>query len=676
MKTIVTSALPYVNNIPHLGNMVCIISADIYTRFLKQTNAQVISVLGTDEHGTTTETVALQKNMTCKEVVDHYYKIHKEIYEWFDCTFDCFGRTSSKENHEIAKDLFLKLYENGFVEENEIDQYFDEKHQKFLSDRFIEGTCPNCGYTDARGDQCDKCQKLLNPTDLINPKSKLSNETPTLKKTKHLYIKLDKLQKLLQTKLDMSTWSQNAINTTNAWFKEGLKPRAITRDLKWGVQVPLKGYENKVFYVWFDAPIGYISITKQNIPNYRDWWNKDTNLVQFMGKDNIPFHSIIFPSILIGSKETYGLIKTLNANEYLNYENKKISKSRGVGIFADQVKNLDIQSDVWRYYITINRPEKTDTNFYWKDFQEKNNTELVANLGNLVNRTFSFTKKFFDSKIPKLVQKEDYQKKIENIKTAYSKIELKKALKLIMNLSKDFNAYFQQQEPWKKIKEDPQLTGNIIANLHHMIKDLAILIHPVMPKTAQKICAAYNINKTPNYDDLQLMPSSFTNIKPLFRKLEDEEIELLSYKFSGDLNLNLVVGQITNVVKHPKADKLYIEQVDLGTEKRQIVSGLVGQYTPEQLINKKVIIVTNLKPAKLRGELSQGMLLAAESDGNVSVLTTKLAVGAQLLKSQAPINIEEFSKIKLEFKKDGLYINNSLLDKEIESDKKILGKVK
>lgn len=677
-KHIITSALPYVNNIPHLGNLVCIISADIYTRFLKQQKKEVISVLGTDEHGTTTETVALQKKMTCQEVTDHYYQIHKEIYEWFQCEFDCFGRTSSKENHEITQDIFLKLHKNGYITEQEIEQYFDETQQKFLSDRFIEGTCPNCKYEKARGDQCDNCQKLLNSTDLINPVSKISGSKPTLKKTKHLYIKLDQLQPLLQKELNTKNWSENAITTTNAWLKEGLKPRAITRDLNWGIKVPLKGYENKVFYVWFDAPIGYISITKATRNDWEEWWkNKDAKLIQFMGKDNIPFHSILFPSFCIGSNNEYTLINTINANEYLNFEDTKFSKSNNVGIFGDQAKKTNISSDTYRYYLTINRPEKSDTNFYFEDLKEKHNTELLGNFGNLVNRTLTFTQKYLDSKITTPTKKENYDTQIQEIIKSYEEIQLKKALKQTMNLSKQFNAYFQEQEPWQKIKENKEETQQIIGNLLLMIRDLAILLYPVIPATSKKVYEYLGLQKTPEYQDLKKdLSGTIKKFKPLFNKIEDEQINTLKKEYGPKQNLDLTVGKIIDIKKHPEADKLYIETIDFKDHQRQIISGLVEHYKPQELLNKKVIVVTNLKTAKLRGQKSEGMLLAAQQKKEVSILTTNLEEGTKILESNTTITIEEFLKNKLEYKNQHLHVNQEKIKQNIKSDKNINGPVK
>ena len=675
MKYIVTSALPYVNNIPHLGNMVCIISADIYARFLKITNKDVVSVIGTDEHGTTTETVALQKNLSPKQVVDHYYKIHKEIYEWFNCEFDCLGRTTFKENHEITQDIFLDLQKNDYITEKEDKQYFDEQTQKFLSDRFIEGTCPHCKFEDARGDQCDNCGKLLKPTELINPRSKLSGKKPILKKTKHLYIKLDELQPLVEEHFQKvkDSWSDNAVQTTKSWLKEGLKPRAITRDLNWGIKVPKEGYENKVFYVWFDAPIGYISITKHFKKDWEEYWLKEENkLIQFMGKDNIPFHSIMFPSFLIGTKKPYKLIDTLSANEYLNYEDKKFSKSRQIGVFADSAKDTGIPADIWRYYIIINRPEKTDTKFTWNDLQEKNNNELAANLGNLLNRTLAFTKKFLSSEIGTPNKEFDYDQDIKEILEDYENIHLKDALKKIMHLSKKANGYFQEKEPWK-LKEGKDV---VLANLINAIKDISILIYPVMPSIASQI------QKQINYDNLnidglkeKLQNHKINNPKSLFDKIEDDKIEILKEQFGGKKNnLTIKVGKITQVKKHPKADKLYIEKVDLGDETRQIISGLVPYYEEKYLLGKKVLIVTNLKSAKLRGELSEGMLLAA-GEKDVSILTSKEEIGTYISQYSKEIDIKEFQKTQLEYKK-GLFINQKKVNFKINSDKNIDGKVR
>ncbi|MFP4568092.1 MAG: methionine--tRNA ligase [Candidatus Woesearchaeota archaeon] len=698
-KILVTSALPYVNNIPHLGTMVCIISADVYTRFLKLQEKKAISILGTDEHGTTTETIALKLGMTPKEATDHFYKIHKQIYDWFNCEFDCFGRTSCPESTEITQDIFLKLYENGYIIEKEEEQFYDDEAQKFLSDRFIEGECPHCKYKDARGDQCDACGKLLDPKELKNPKSKLTGTKPELKKTKHLYIKLQELQPLLEDHINKikNNWTENAITTTNAWLREGLRERAITRDLKWGIKVPLKDYEEKVFYVWFDAPIGYIAITKANRKDWQDWWHnpEETKLVQFMGKDNTPFHSVLFPSSLIGTKQKYTLVDTLNVNEYLNYENDKFSKSRGIGIFGDNIQETGIPADAWRYYLIMNRPERTDTMFSWKDFQDKVNNEIVGNFANLINRTLTFIKKFSDGKIEKITNSWNYEENIQKITKYYEDIELKRALKEIMTLSKKANQYFQEQEPWKKIKEQPALAKNDLAILANIIKDLAILIEPIMPQTSKDIYAQLNIKKQTIKDiNTKLENHEIGDVKPLFSKIEDKKITEFKEKYSGKQentkpNLSALkkpifkVAQITNIEKHPDADKLYIEKINLGTEERTIVSGLADHYNPEELIGKKIIVVTNLKPAILRGVKSEGMLLAASQGKKVGLLLCPEAeIGTQIKyegiePENKEITIEEFFEAQIHATTEGIIAEGKkLIGAKIIVDKDIKGKVK
>lgn len=697
-KILVTTALPYVNNVPHLGNLVCTISADVYTRFLRSCGKKVISVIGTDEHGTTTEAIAMKMGLTPKEATDHFYEIHKQIYDWFECDFDCFGRTSCKESTEITQEIFLKLYKNGFITEKEEQQFYDEKAQKFLSDRFIEGACPYCKYGGARGDQCDSCGKLLDPKELVKPKSKLTGTTPVLKKTKHLYIKLQELQSILETHIDKvkDSWTENAITTTKAWLREGLKERAITRDLKWGIKVPLKGYEEKVFYVWFDAPIGYVAITKAKRPNdWEDWWKKprETRLVQFMGKDNIPFHSVLFPASILGTNDEYTLVDTLNVNEYLNYENDKFSKSRGVGIFGDNVQETEIPADAWRYYLMMNRPERTDTTFSWKDFQDKVNNEIVGNFANLVNRTLMFIKKFSNGKIEKITKPLPWDEDIQKIIVHYENIELKRALKEIMALSKKANQFFQDSEPWKKIKEDEAQAKNDLAVLANIIKDIAILVEPIMPKTARSVFRQLNIkNQTIRDLNKKLENHEIGDVKPLFSKIEDQKIVELKQKYSGkqqEKNTNalkkpvLKVAEIIKVEKHPDADNLYIETINLGNETKTIVSGLVGHYEPEELLGKKIVVVANLKPAILRGVKSEGMLLAASEGKKVGLLLCPQAeIGTQLKyegvePENKEITIEEFFETKMMSANDGVYAEGKkLVGAKIVVDKNIKGKIK
>jgi len=399
---LITSALPYVNNVPHLGNIIgCVLSADVFARYCRIRGYNIIYICGTDEYGTATETKAMEENCSPKEICDKYHAIHRDVYKWFDISFDHFGRTSSPQQTEICQAIFNKLWENEWLSENTMQQLYCESCQKFLADRLVDGTCPTpgCNYESARGDQCEKCGKLLNPTELIDPKCKVCRNTPDIRGTNHLFLELPLLREQLEKYIsEMSVarnWSQNAIQATNAWLKEGLRPRCITRDLKWGVPVPHEKYKEKVFYVWFDAPIGYISITACYTPEWEKWWKNPENveLYQFMGKDNVPFHTVMFPSTLLGTGENWTLMKTISVTEYLNYENGKFSKTKGVGVFGNDAKDTKIPPEVWRYYLLTNRPEVSDTLFTWGDLQAKLNSELLSNLGNFINRVLSFISK-------------------------------------------------------------------------------------------------------------------------------------------------------------------------------------------------------------------------------------------------------------------------------------------
>jgi methionyl-tRNA synthetase len=694
-KILITSALPYVNNVPHLGNIIgCVLSADVFARFCRSIGKDCIYICGTDEYGTATETKAIEEGLTPKEICDKYHKIHKEIYEWFNISFDYFGRTSTKEQTELTQEIFLKLYENGFIKEEEVEQHYCEKCQKFLADRFVEGNCPYCNYEDARGDQCDSCGKIINAIDLKNPRCKICSSNPIIKKSMHLFIDLPKIEPMLKEWLDKRSnlWSQNAKTITYAWLKEGIKKRAITRDLKWGIPVPLEKYKNKVFYVWFDAPIGYLSITKNAFPNNWDkWWKDDSNvkLYQFMAKDNIPFHTIIFPSSLIGTKDNYTMLYKINSTEYLNYEDSKFSKSRGVGLFGNQAKETGISSDVFRYYLLINRPEKSDSSFSWIDLMDKNNNELCANLGNLVNRTITFIKKFFDGKIPKADIEEKDKLVLQKIKNSQSKVkellekvEIKEALKEIMTISKIGNQYFQECEPWHKIKSEPKKAQTCLNVLSIIIKDIAIMIEPYLPDTSTKIFKQLNLKKQ-DWNNLGIANKEGININEpeiLFQKIEEKEIKRLKEKYSGkddkkkeDTNknknifpLNIKSAKILSAKEHENSDKLLILQIDLGYEKRQLVAGLKEVYKPEELVGKKIVILSNLKPAKIRGEVSQGMILASEKDGIVKVNETDAYIGDTFLlkgyeENKKEITYEQFSKIKLKIKDKKITYNGFTL---------------
>ncbi len=643
-RRLITSALPYVNNIPHLGNLIQVLSADVFARYCKIRGYETLYICGTDEYGTATETRALEEGISPKELCDRYYKVHREIYEWFNIDFSDFGRTSRPEHTEITQYIFKKLDENGYISEETNEQTYCEHCGRFLADRYVLGTCPYCGYEDARGDQCENCGKLLDPTELINPRCSVCGNTPVVRETKHLYIDLPAILPKLQKWMDKASkegfWANNAIQMTNAWIRDGLKKRCITRDLKWGIPVPKEGFENKVFYVWFDAPIGYISMTAHIRKDWESWWKnpKEVKLYQFIGKDNIPFHTVIFPSSLLGTGEEWTLLYHMSSTEYLNYESGKFSKSKGIGVFGTDAKDTGIPADVWRFYIFYNRPEKSDAVFMWKDFQEKVNGELIGNLSNLVNRTLTFVNRYFDGKLKENDRDKTFwveiEKREEEIKNLFERVELREAFRKIFALSSVANKKFQDEEPWRVVKEDPERVAALLWNLVYLIRDLAILIYPYMPKTAEKI-SSFLGQKDIRWDNLGRL-SGITEVNRaelLFKRLEDKEIEGFRERFSGSqksrekslLNdfknkVDLRVAKIVEIKRHPKADRLYIEKIDLGYEERQIVSGLVPYYKEEELLGKNIIVVANLKPAKLRGEESKGMLLAADDEKSVDVL--------------------------------------------------------
>jgi len=711
-KILITSALPYVNNVPHLGNIIgCVLSADVFSRYCHSRGYECIYICGTDEYGTATEIKALEEGVTPAEICSKYYQIHKEIYEWFGIKFDIFGRTSTEKHTQITQEIFNDLYHNGHIIDEEIEQFYDEKAGMFLADRYIEGECPHCHYDGARGDQCDKCGKLLHPTELIEPHSKVTKTKPMLRKTKHLFIDLPGIEKELAPWITGNSvagfWSENTKKIAMAWLSEGLKKRAITRDLKWGVPVPLAGWENKVFYVWFDAPIGYISITANLTDNWKDWWMnpKDVALYQFMGKDNVPFHSVIFPSTLMGTHKSWTLVHHMSTTEFLNYEGGKFSKSKQVGVFGDDAMNSGVAADVYRYYLLSNRPEQADTNFSWDDFSDKNNSELLANLGNLVNRTLVFVKNNFDGKVPSGEPGEkdqvflDEQKKVlKEITDDLERVKIKDGLHKIMHLSKNANRYFQDNKPWELVKTDKARAGAVIRILVSQVKDLAILVEPYLPYTSKEMFSQLGLEAQKWYGLGKLLEAGHAigTPKALFRKIEPKETAELRARFSGKSgkkeektpatrfsDLDLEVGEILSITNHPNAEKLFVEKVRLADGERQIVSGLVGYYLAEELVGKKVVIVKNLKPALLRGVESNGMLLAGEGREHVPpkvqkgaglekgavevIFCEKCQVGEKVLRTgeksepKALLTIDDFRKVKIDVK-----------DFLVESEEKVL----
>jgi len=718
-KILITSALPYVNNIPHLGNLIQVLSADVYARFCRLSGYETLYVCGTDEYGTATETKALEEGITPKELCDRYYTFHANVYEWFNISFDSFGRTSTPKHTEITQSIFLGLDKNGYIKEKTIEQTYCENCERFLADRYVRGICPHCRYPEARGDQCENCGKLLDPTDLVEPHCGVCGATPVVRETSHLYIDLPaikpKLQSWLEETAQKGSWARNAVQMTQAWIRDGLHERAITRDLKWGIPVPKKNYENKVFYVWFDAPIGYISITANLTDRWQDWWKNpaEVKLVQFVGKDNIPFHTVIFPSSLIGSGESWTLLHSMSSTEYLNYESGKFSKSKGVGVFGTDAVESGIPPDVWRFYLFYNRPEKSDSVFTWRDFQEKVNGELIGNLANLVNRTLTFVERYFDGRLEEAEQDEaslafwqSVEQAEDRVLAALEHIELREALREIFALSSIGNKRFQEEEPWKAVKEDPKKIVGLLRDLVYLIRDLAILIRPYLPATAEKIDSFLGVERSAT-EGLRLL-SGVSRVRApelLFNRLEDGQIESFRRKFSGGVGMSatsqaveqfssrvqLKAARIVEVQKHPKADKLYIEKVDLGGETRQIVSGLVPYYQPEDLLNHNVILVTNLKSARLRGVESQGMLLAAQDEGTVEVLFVDHAQSGEEIRpagssageptggQPAEIDIEEFFRIPIDVKDHQVLIDDIPLEcagRNVTAEKVQNGQVK
>jgi len=546
-KILVTSALPYVNNVPHLGNLIgSVLSADAFSRFMRIDGKSVLFVLGTDEHGTTAEVKAIEEGLTPRQLVDKYYEIHKSIYDWFETSYDCLGRTSSKENASISVDIFNDLYKNGFITEHTITQLYSEKSKKFLSDRFVEGECPYCHAKGARGDQCDACGKLLEPSELINPLSKIDGTRPILKETKHLYIDLPKIEPELMKwyNTTKSKWSNVAVGITEHWLKQGLKERCITRDLEWGIKVPLDGWENKVFYSWFDAPIGYIGITIENLgEDWKNWWmNQDLTLYQFMGKDNVPFHAIMFPAFLIGTKKDYKLVDYLASTDYLNYEDKKFSKSKNIGVFGDDARETGISADIWRYYLFRIRPETGDTQFEWNDFASKVNNELVGNFGNFINRVVSLDEKFFELKKPKGSKKElleSVKPLVEEYKNLFTQARIRDALTKANEISAIGNKYLQEKQPWITIKTDETIAAATIAECVDFSKLLAVLYYPFVPVASEKIWKV--LGEKENIIQVGIEGAflgvkegnELTKVGILFEKLEQKRIEELKQKFSG-----------------------------------------------------------------------------------------------------------------------------------------------
>ncbi len=684
-RYLITAALPYANGPVHIGHLAgCYLPADIYVRFLKATGKDVLFICGSDEHGVPITIKAKKEGITPQQVVDKYHEMMKNSFAEFGIDFSYYGRTSSKTHHETAQEFFKTLYEKGVFKEEITKQYYDENAKQFLADRYITGTCPRCGNTNAYGDQCEKCGTSLNATDLINPKSALSGEKPVLKETKNWFLPMDNIQKSDQFKnyiKRFDSWKSNIKGQCNSWLTEGLQPRAMTRDLDWGVPVPLKDAEGKVLYVWFDAPIGYISATKEylNLASslqppansnslqtassqkpaaFSDWWqNDETALIHFIGKDNIVFHAIIFPMMLM-THGKYILPTNIPANEFLNLEGDKISTSRNWAVWLHEyLVDFPNRQDELRYVLTSIAPETKDSEFTWKDYQTRVNSELVSIFGNFVNRVMVLSEKFYDGIVPesntelhsenlKTAQQnafDEIAKSVKQMTDNLTAVKLREALADFINIARAGNKYLADTEPWKLVKTDAEQVNIIMFDALQICAKLAIAADVFLPHTSKKFKKM--LNKTAlNWNDLShaiLVPSAhqLNKAEILYKQVEDEEIQKqldrldtikkansqqpaakginevktdISYEDFEKLDLR--VGKILEAEKVAKADKLLKLIVDLGFEKRTILSGIAEYYKPEELIGKNVTVVANLAPRKIRGIESQGMLLMAGND--------------------------------------------------------------
>lgn len=661
-RTLVTAALPYANGGVHIGHLAGVyVPADIYVRYLRLRGRDVLFICGSDEHGVPITIRAKKEGVTPQDVCDRYHKLIKESFEKFGISFSIYSRTTSDVHAKTATEFFEKLYEKGEFIEQESEQYFDEEAKTFLADRYIKGECPHCGNPDAYGDQCEKCGKDLSPTELINPHSTISGSKPVLRTTKHWYLPLDKAQPWLEKWIlaDHSDWRSNVVGQCKSWFDMGLKPRAVTRDLDWGIPVPVEGAEGKVMYVWFDAPIGYISNTRELLPNdWEKWWkSQDTRLVHFIGKDNIVFHCIVFPAML-KAEGSYILPDNVPANEFLNLEDDKISTSRNWAVWLHEyVEEFPGKQDVLRYVLTANAPETKDNNFTWKDFQARNNNELVAVYGNFVNRALVLTQKYFGGKVPPCGELTEQDKEIiaefRDVKTKVEelleKFRFRDAQKEAMNLARIGNKYLADSEPWKVFKTDPKRVETILNLSLQLVANLAIAFEPFLPFSSEKLRNMINMPdlKWDNLGQTDLLAAGHELNKPglLFEKIEDEVVEAqikkleetkkaneaANYKAApirADVDIeefskmDLRVGTVLECEKVPKADKLLRFLIDDGLEKRQILSGIAKYYKPEELLGKQVVFIANLPARKLRGLDSQGMILSAvNNDGSLSVIT-------------------------------------------------------
>lgn len=660
-RKMITAALPYANGPVHIGHLAGVyVPSDVYARFQRRLGKDVTFICGSDEHGIPITIRAKKEGVTPQDIVDKYHEIIKKSFQDLGISFDEYSRTTSKNHYELSQDFFTTLYNKEKFTEEVSEQYFDEQANEFLADRYIVGTCPNCGNENAYGDQCEKCGSTLSPSELINPKSALSGNVPVLKETKNWYLPLNEYEDFLNAWIiegHKDDWKSNVYGQVKSWLNDGLKPRAMTRDLNWGVPVPLPGAEGKVMYVWFDAPIGYISFTKEwaekNGKNWKDYWqSENSDLIHFIGKDNIVFHCIIFPAMMKAHGD-YVMPKNVPAFEFLNLENDKISTSRNWAVWAHEyVEEFPAQQDVLRYALLSSAPETKDNNFTWKDFQTKNNSELVGIFGNFINRVAVLIHKYYNGTVPEgnanAEELKEIEKSAKEIENFLENFEFRNALSALMNLARFGNQYLQTEEPWKTIKDNSEKTAQSLFVGAQIAVALAQLCEPFMPFSSEKLLKMFNVEKK-NWNEISgvLIESGhqINETSLLFSKIEDDVIEAQIQKlentkqsnkktnpnanpmkdeiqFDDFTKIDLRTATILEAEKVEKADKLLKFKVDTGVDVRTVVSGIAESFTPEECIGKQVMILLNLAPRKIRGIESQGMLLlTTKPDGKLSFVT-------------------------------------------------------
>lgn len=665
-RTLITTALPYANGPIHIGHLAGVyVPADIYARYLRLKNEDVLLIGGSDEHGVPITLKAKNEGITPQDVVDKFHGIIKKSFQDFGISFDVYSRTSAQIHHETASEIFRTLYDNGKLIERTSEQYFDEENKQFLADRYIAGTCPKCGFEKAYGDQCESCGTSLSPTELINPVSMISGNQPVLKETKHWYLPLDDYEPWLKEWIleGHKEWKPNVYGQCKSWIDSGLLPRAVTRDLDWGVPVPVEGAEGKVLYVWFDAPIGYISATKELTKDWEKYWkDPETRMLHFIGKDNIVFHCIIFP-VMLKAEGTYNLPENVPANEFLNLENDKISTSRNWAVWLHEyLEEFPGKEDVLKYVLTANSPETKDNDFTWKDFQTRNNNELVAILGNFVNRALVLTQKYYNGLVPECGNLTDSDKEtLSSIATIKAEVEksldsfrIREALKNAMDLARLGNKYLADEEPWKAIKTDAERVKTVMFVSLQITANLTICLEPFLPFSMNKLRGFLNLGKLDweKLGDTDLLAAGHQLNEPelLFEKIEDSVIEaqiqkLLDTKKANEIaqakaapakenieyddfsKMDIRVGTILEAEKVAKTKKLLKLLIDTGIDKRTVVSGIAEYYEPESLIGKQVSILVNLASKNLKGIESQGMILCAENaDGSLSIVQPDVKV--------------------------------------------------